>query len=208
METGTAGRCTDMQLIRGTAITLYTGNQSEVIENVLIGEPSGGGYTLGIPKGDAHDWIDRKIGFFGEIWRTVGTPVQGIEANIPLCWHKKVCVEPLKITGAVTIYSAENYTRHQIDGAYYQDLRGETVQKTGEKAAGGLFVHLYCVNNAYTPKIGDIVIIGECPLTVDTASEQTVSAGVAALRAYSPAVIRTVTAEAIGIAPDYNIEAR
>lgn len=197
-----------MQLIRGTSITLYTGNETETVENVLIGEPSGGGYTLGIQKGDTHDWIDRKIGFFGEVWRTVGTPVQGIEANIPLYWHKKVRVEPLKITGAVTIYSAQTYTRHQIDGAFYTDLRGETVQKTGAQSAGGLIVHLYCVNNTYKPQIGDTVVLGESAVEIDTTSEQTISAGVAALRAYDPAVIRTVTAEPIGIAPDYNIEAR
>lgn len=197
-----------MQLIQGTTITLYTGNQSEVVENVLIGEPNAGGYTLGIPKGDAHDWTDRRIGFFGEVWRTVGTPVQGIEANIPLCWHKKVRVEPLKITGAVTIYSAQTYTRHMIDGAFYTDLRGETVQKTGAQNAGGLIVHLYCVNNSYKPQIGDTVVLGACDVEIDTSSEQTVSAGMAALRAYHPAVIRTVTAEPIGIVPDYNIEAR
>lgn len=197
-----------MQLIKGTSITLYTANGTEAVENVLIGEPSGGGYTLGIPKGDAHDWIDRKIGFFGEIWRTVGTPVQGIETNIPLCWHKKVRVEPLKITGAVTIYSAQTYTRHQIDGAFYTDLRGETVRNTGAQSAGGLTVHLYCVSNSYKPLIGDLIVWGACDVEIDTASEQTISAGMAALRAYAPAVIRTVTAETIGIAPDYNIEAR
>lgn len=197
-----------MQLIKGTSITLYTANSTETVDNVLIGEPNAGGYTLGIPKGDTHDWTDRKIGFFGEVWRTVGTPVQGIEANIPLCWHKKVRVEPLKITGAVTVYSAQTYTRHLIDGAFYTDLRGETIQKTGAQSAGGLIVHLYCINNSYKPQIGDTVVLGECAVEISTASEQTVSAGMAALRAYNPAVIRTVTAELIGIAPDYNIEAR
>jgi hypothetical protein len=197
-----------MQLIKGTSIILYTGNETETVENVLIGEPNAGGYTLGIPKGDAHDWTDRKIGFFGELWRTVGTPIQGIEANIPLCWHKKIRAEPLKITGAVTIYSAGTYTRHLIDGAFYTDLRGETVQKTGAQNAGVLFVHLYCVNNVYTPKTGDIVVLGDCPVEIANTAEQPVSQGVSALRAYNPAVIRTVTAETIGIAPDYNIEAR
>lgn len=197
-----------MQLIKGTSITLYTANSTETVDNVLIGEPNAGGYTLGIPKGDTHDWTDRKIGFFGEVWRTVGTPVQGIEANIPLCWHKKVRVEPLKITGAVTIYSANTYTRHQIDGAFYTDLRGETLQRTGAQSAGSLIVHLYCMNNTYKPQIGDTIVLGACPVEIDTTSEQAVSAGMAALRAYAPSVIRTVTAEPIGIAPDYNIEAR
>ena len=50
-------------------------------------------YNLGIPKGDAHDWTDVKVGFFGELWHTVGTPEEGIEANVPTRWHKKVKVE-------------------------------------------------------------------------------------------------------------------
>lgn len=50
-------------------------------------------YTLGIPKGDTNDWIDKKVSFFGEYWHTFGIPLEGIEANIPLEWNKKVMVE-------------------------------------------------------------------------------------------------------------------
>lgn len=50
-------------------------------------------YTLGIPKGDTHDWTDTTVVFFGEVWRTFGAVIEGIEANIPLTWHKKVMVE-------------------------------------------------------------------------------------------------------------------
>ena len=50
-------------------------------------------YQLGIPKGDTHEWTDAIIDFFGERWRAVGLPTQGIEANIPLDWNKKVTVE-------------------------------------------------------------------------------------------------------------------
>lgn len=50
-------------------------------------------YTLAIPKGDTHNWIDRKVEFFGETWRTFGFPVMGIEENIPLDWNVKVMVE-------------------------------------------------------------------------------------------------------------------
>jgi hypothetical protein len=50
-------------------------------------------YTLGIPKGDTHNWEDKKVHFFGEDWRTFGIPLQGIEALIPLDWNKKVTVE-------------------------------------------------------------------------------------------------------------------
>lgn len=79
---------------------------AEDVDNVLVGEPASEDitdtlnltgkhlvYTLAIPKGDEHDWTDCKVSFFGEDFRTIGKPVQGIEANIPLSWNKKVKVE-------------------------------------------------------------------------------------------------------------------
>lgn len=79
---------------------------AETVENVLIGEPTAQdildtlnltgkylAYTLAIPKGDTHTWTDRKVEFFGEVFRTFGEPTQGIEALIPLSWNKKVKVE-------------------------------------------------------------------------------------------------------------------
>ncbi len=50
-------------------------------------------YNLGIPKGDTHDWTDKHVEFFGEMWHTIGFVQEGIEANIPTKWHKKVQVE-------------------------------------------------------------------------------------------------------------------
>ena len=50
-------------------------------------------YTLAIPKGDRHIWEDRRVDFFGESWRVIGFPTEGIEENIPLSWNKKVMVE-------------------------------------------------------------------------------------------------------------------
>ena len=50
-------------------------------------------YTLGIPKGDQNEWKDREVRFFGRKWRTIGIPLEGIEAMIPLEWNKKVMVE-------------------------------------------------------------------------------------------------------------------
>lgn len=76
------------------------------VENVLVGQPSTDDitstldltgkkavYTLGIPKGDTHNWKDRKVRFFGRDWKTFGIPMQGIEANIPLSWGMNVMVE-------------------------------------------------------------------------------------------------------------------
>lgn len=50
-------------------------------------------YTLGIPKGDSHVWENREVVFFGQKWRTVGLPMEGIDHLIPLDWNKKVMVE-------------------------------------------------------------------------------------------------------------------
>lgn len=50
-------------------------------------------YQLGIPKGDTHDWENRRVTFFGADWRVIGHPTEGIEAMIPLRWNKKVRVE-------------------------------------------------------------------------------------------------------------------
>ncbi len=84
---------------------IYTETQ-QVINNVLIGEPSTEdivaelnmsgkrlAYTLAIPKGDNHIWTDRTVEFFGEKFRTIGEPTQGIDYLIPLSWNKKVKVE-------------------------------------------------------------------------------------------------------------------
>lgn len=106
--------------IKGVTITLYQTEQTGVdsfgrpvmsetavpVENVLIGEPSTEdvvnelnlsgkhlAYTLAIPKGDTHNWKDKRVSFFGETFRTIGEPTQGIEANIPLDWNMKVKVE-------------------------------------------------------------------------------------------------------------------
>ena len=75
------------------------------MHNVLVGEPSAEeittelqltgrrlAYTLAIPKGDAHDWNDVQVEFFGQRFRTCGGVVQGIERMIPLRWNKKVQV--------------------------------------------------------------------------------------------------------------------
>lgn len=75
------------------------------VKNVLIGQPTTDEvtqsvdlygkkieYMLGIPKGDTHNWEDTEVEFFGNTYRTFGSTIQGIEANIPTPWHKKVRV--------------------------------------------------------------------------------------------------------------------
>lgn len=50
-------------------------------------------YTLGIPKGDSHVWNDTDVIIWGERFRTIGYPVTGEQANIPLRWGSNVKVE-------------------------------------------------------------------------------------------------------------------
>lgn len=52
-------------------------------------------YQLGIPKGDVHNWENKKVVFFGETWRVIGKPTEGIDAMIPLQWNKKAKVESI-----------------------------------------------------------------------------------------------------------------
>ena len=84
---------------------VYTTKATNV-ENVLVGQPETDdvtssislygkriAYWLGLPKGDSHVWTDSEVEIFGEKFRTFGDTVQGIEANVPTPWHKKVRVE-------------------------------------------------------------------------------------------------------------------
>ncbi len=50
-------------------------------------------YNIAIPKGDTHTWQDCRVDFFGESWRVIGFPQQGIEENIPGKWNQKWMVE-------------------------------------------------------------------------------------------------------------------
>lgn len=109
-----------MGRLHGIPVTLYNKEQTGtdgfgrpvyketpvIVENVLVGEPTAQeiidelnlsgkhlAYTLAIPKGDTHTWTDRKICFFGEAFRAIAAPVQGIEDLVPLDWNKQVKVE-------------------------------------------------------------------------------------------------------------------
>lgn len=109
-----------MAMIEGIPVILHTKQQtgvdgfnnpvyeeiSEVVENVLVAPSTSDDittsqdlygkkavYTMAIPKGDTHDWMDATVEFFGMKWKTFGYPLEGIEKNIPLEWNKKVMVE-------------------------------------------------------------------------------------------------------------------
>lgn len=81
------------------------------VNDVLVGEPSTEDiatstalyqkqihFMLGIPKGDTHEWQDRKVSWTDAYGRTItcktfGYPITGVEANIPTKWHMKVRCE-------------------------------------------------------------------------------------------------------------------
>ncbi len=79
---------------------------TETVENVLVAPTSAeefvdtlnltgrrAVYTLGIPKGDAHQWEDTVVEIWGLPFHTIGPVTQGIEDMIPLGWNAKVKVE-------------------------------------------------------------------------------------------------------------------
>lgn len=79
------------------------------VDDVLVGQPSQeeitntlslygklAKYTLAIPKGDENTWVDTEVILpapFSGKFKTIGFPIAGIEANIPLRWNKKVLIE-------------------------------------------------------------------------------------------------------------------
>ena len=72
---------------------LVTPTDTEDIVNRLSLTGKKAVYTLGIPKGDTHDWRDKEVIFFNQRWKTFGLPTEGIDHLIPLSWNKKVMVE-------------------------------------------------------------------------------------------------------------------
>lgn len=76
------------------------------VDNVIIGSPSFDdavnelnltgkklAFTLGIPKGDIHNWEDTTVKIRGQEYRTYGPSLVQTEANVPGRWNKQVKVE-------------------------------------------------------------------------------------------------------------------
>ena len=108
--------------MKGITVTLYDKTRSgtdpfgapiwtetpEAVENVLVGQPTTDDittstdlygkrvdYMLAIPKGDAHEWTDRRVEWPDAYGRTIrcmtfGFPVTGVEHLVPTPWHMKV----------------------------------------------------------------------------------------------------------------------
>lgn len=106
-------------MLKGITIQLYEKTQTGVddfgapiysetakaVDNVLVGEPTSDevvqalnlygkrtAYTLALPKGDANEWDNVTVEFFGAKFKTFGDVTQGIDDLIPLGWNKKIKV--------------------------------------------------------------------------------------------------------------------
>lgn len=213
--------------LRGVDIRLRQKNGTEVmVSNVLIGEPASREnallrergtplltYTLGIPKGDPHDWVDAVAEFFGHRFRTVGLPMEGMEHLMPLAWGKNVRVQLLYTNGSCTLYEKDSFVRHYYPAVYLRDMRGTVVSKNGERSEGGLFVQIPGVENrdlSYIPGLGDILIPGDCPLRFDVMDEKTASESMHMLREQFPefGAVRQREDVTCGVLPDYLLTVR
>lgn len=80
--------------------------EAVIVHNVLVGQPTAkevsdeldltgrrAQYTLSIPKGDTHEWENKKVEFFGKTFRTIGSVTQYIEDLVPGDWNKRIMVE-------------------------------------------------------------------------------------------------------------------
>lgn len=213
-------------MIKGIDVKLYTNGVPETVGNVLIGEPSSAGYadgaeesggllayTLAIPKGDTHDWQDKKVEFFGQIFRTVGYPIQGIEENIPLDWNMKIRAELLKTNGSCTVFQKDKYDRFLFEDVFICDERSTCLVKMREQTAGELTVLIYSVNcsdNCPVPQVGDIIVPNDIPFEFDTSSEKSVSESMANFRKLYPdhAVVAEVKRKISGTKNDFIIKAK
>lgn len=107
-------------MIKGIPVILYNKQQAGTdafgepiytetavtVDNVIVGQPvtselvtvldlngKKAVYTLCIPKGDTHNWEDKKVRFFNRDWHTFGFCKEFIEDMCPLEWNKQINVE-------------------------------------------------------------------------------------------------------------------
>lgn len=107
-------------MIKGETVYLIETNQTDVdpfgcpvvsesevqVDDVLIGNPSTEAvinelnlsgkhmvFVLGIPKGDTHNWKDKKVKIRGEIYKSFSFPLTQTAENVPGKWNTQVKVE-------------------------------------------------------------------------------------------------------------------
>lgn len=66
-------------------------DSTEIVNSITL-EGKKAVYELCLPKGDAHEWENCRVSFFGEDWIAFGFTREYIEDNVPLSWNRKVKV--------------------------------------------------------------------------------------------------------------------
>ena len=66
-------------------------DSTEIVNSITL-EGKKAVYELCLPKGDAHEWENCRVSFFGEDWIAFGFIREYIEDNVPLSWNRKVKV--------------------------------------------------------------------------------------------------------------------
>lgn len=107
-----------------------------------------------------------------------------------------------------TVYEADTYTRHIINGVYWDDSRGRTTTRNGIQVTDSVTVYIY--DSEYIPKDKDIIVRGTADFEFDTASQQTISASMKQFREAYPqfAVIKSVNDCRYGGLPHIEVIAR
>lgn len=72
-----------------------------------------------------------------------------------------------------TVYEKDSFTRHVIEGVYWNDSRGQTVTKNGVQVSDSILVYIY--GDAYIPKSGDIIVKGVVDFEFDSSSQKSAS---------------------------------
>ena len=113
-------------MLRGTTVTLYERRQTGIdglgapvyeetpvpVRDVLIAPAEGPAVTdstglegrrtafrLYLPRGDAHDWVGCRVGFYSSTFRVVGGAQQWMPENLPRACRWNKCLEVERYDG-------------------------------------------------------------------------------------------------------------
>ena len=107
-----------------------------------------------------------------------------------------------------TVYEKNTFIRHAIPDIYWNDSRGQTVNKNGIQVSDSITVYVYDTN--YVPKAGDIIIKGISNIIYDGTTQKATSESMNQLREQFPdyAVIKNVNDCRYGGLPHIEVIAR
>lgn len=91
-----------------------------------------------------------------------------------------------------TIYREKSFERVFIPECFWQDYRGKTVGMGGFAENNSVIIYIPEVYGELAPKLGDMMVRGNCTFTFDMKSEKTVSDGVKTLRTSDPVTVKSI----------------